>query len=132
MTQLVEIKPLKPFVGSYRCALSEADLVDDGLDVNEAGQIIKVKVPRKRFVGLIAVQRKIRQTERELWTAGKLPANIEVLDENGTVVLEHPPQRTLMVPAEVASSLVSRELAEIVDKTATVRPARTKPAAAAA
>ncbi|MBS0244921.1 MAG: hypothetical protein JSS20_22340, partial [Proteobacteria bacterium] len=49
--QLVEIRPLKPFVGSYRCALNDADFIDDHLTENENGLVVKIPVPRKRFIG---------------------------------------------------------------------------------
>jgi hypothetical protein len=117
MSQLVEIKPVKPFVGSYRCSLSEADMIEDGLKENDDGTIVKVKIPKKRFVGLISVQRAMRAHEREMWLAGTLPENIEVLDEQGMAVMEHPLVRTIFVPPEVASSLVSRQLAELVKST---------------
>jgi hypothetical protein len=59
----------------------------------------------------------MRAHEREMWLAGTLPENIEVLDEQGMAVMEHPLVRTIFVPPEVASSLVSRQLAELVKST---------------
>jgi hypothetical protein len=111
--QLVEIKPLKPFCGSYRCALSEADVIDDLLVEKEGGVIVKERVPRKSFVGLISVERAITPDEHKAWKDGKLPEKFEVAD-NGRSITEHPPHRTVQVPADVASSLISRGLAERV------------------
>jgi hypothetical protein len=111
---MIEVRPTKPFVGSYRCSFAEADIIDEQL-VEKDGLIVKEKVPRKRFVGLIPVQRAMTREESSAWAAGNLPPHLEPI-EDGRYVIEHPKQRTVFVPAEVASSLISRGLAEKVDK----------------
>lgn len=111
--QLVEVRALKPFVGSYRCSLSEADTIEDQLTEKEGGLIIKEKVPRKRFAGWIAVERYATSVEIELAKVGQLPGNLE-LEPGGKRVTEHPTEATVMVPADIAENLVSRGLAEIV------------------
>ncbi|MGE3916823.1 MAG: hypothetical protein AB7F78_14120 [Hyphomicrobiaceae bacterium] len=112
--QLIEVRPVKPFVGSYRCSVAEADMIDEQF-AEKDGVVIKEKVPRKRFIGLIPVTRAIRPDEVDLHLAGKLPGNIEV-DDSGRMVTEHPKQRTLHLPPAVASSLISRGLAVKVDQ----------------
>ena len=62
--QLVEVRPLKPFVGSYRCSIEITDYIDDGL-AEKDGQVVKVKEPRKRFVGMIAEDRALATSEIE-------------------------------------------------------------------
>jgi hypothetical protein len=110
---MIEVRPLAPFVGSYRCSLADADMVDEDL-VERDGVVIKHRVPRKRYIGLIPVQRALRADERDLLKAGgKLPETFEVLDESG-LVIERPASATLRLPAEIAQSLVERGLAEIV------------------
>jgi hypothetical protein len=114
-TSLVEVRPLKPFVGSYKCSLSEADVIDDET-VEEAGQIIKRKVARKRFAGFIPVERMASPEEAKLYAdEDKVPDNIDFyIDHKTPMVREWPAHRTIKVPAEVASSLASRGLAEVV------------------
>jgi hypothetical protein len=110
---MVEVRPLKPFVGSYRCGLSEADVIEDET-VEEAGQIIKRKVARKRFVGLIPVERMASNEEFKKFKDHK-PDNIDVyMDGKVAMIREWPVHRTIKVPVEVASSLASRGLAEVI------------------
>lgn len=109
----VELLPLKPFCGSYKCALSEADTIDEILVEKDGGLIVKEKVPRKKFVGLIAVERAATPEEQLMARERKLPDHLEI-DERGLVITEHPKQRTVIVPADVANSLVHRGLAKRV------------------
>jgi len=109
--QMVEVRPLKPFVGSYRCSLAEADMIDEHLKEDANGIVIKEKVPRKRIVGMISVQRALLPSEHKAWIDGKLNTDIYEVSEDGRMCIEHPPQRTLIVPIHVASSLISRGLA---------------------
>ena len=113
--QLIEVRPLKPFMGTYRCGLSEADIIDDVLVEKEGGVIVKEKVARKRFVGLIPVDRVMTPDESRLHLDGKLPDHIEPLP-GGRMVREWPRQRTVMLPPDTASQLISRGLAERVEK----------------
>ncbi len=131
-SDLVEVRPLRPFVGTYRCELKDADMIDDGLVEKDGGLIVKEKVPKKRYIGLVSVRRAARPDELELISRGEaLPEGIELADDvrseaekrvankgqiGSTFVFEHPAVRTLMLPREVASKLVSRGLAEIVMK----------------
>lgn len=111
MTKLVEITPLSPFVGSYPCSLAEADTIDEVL-VEEGDVVIKKKVPRKRYAGFISIQRAALMIEIEQFKAGTLPKNIEVITEDGSMVIEHPLQPTVMVPEDIAESLIGRGLAK--------------------
>lgn len=124
--QLVELIPLKPFVGSYKCSLSEADMVDDGLQEKD-GVITKVKVPRKRFAGFVPVERAATRDEIDAFRAGKLPGHIEALDEECMQVRVYPESRTVKVPPDIADNLVSRHLAERV-VSEQVEPGRVLPA----
>jgi hypothetical protein len=111
--QTVEVRPIRPFVGSYKCGLAEADMVDEDL-VEKDGIVVKHRVPRKRYIGLIPVQRAIRADERELLkSGGTLPANFELIEEAG-VVIERPGPPTVRLPAEIAHGLIQRGLAEII------------------
>lgn len=114
--QMIEVRPLRPFMGSYVCSLSEADSVDDHTTEKD-GQITKTKVARKRFVGLIPVDRAMTPDEHRLYLAGNLPGHLEVLGDRQ--VREWPAQRTVLVPAEIASRLISGGLAERVNVKAT-------------
>lgn len=112
--QLVELRPLKPFVGSYRCSLSEADVIDTELVEKEGGLVVKEKVPRKRYRGFIPIDRKITSAENELARKGQLPGNLQLL-ENGYVREFPKGEQTVKVPQEVAENLIERGLAERVD-----------------
>lgn len=112
--QLVEVVPLKAFCGTFKCSLSEADLIDEALVEKEGGVIVKEKVPRKRYIGKVPTVRAITPDEHNLWKEGKLPKNI-VADDGGKFVTVYPEQRTVMVPADVASSLIARGIAERVE-----------------
>ncbi len=131
--ELVELKPLKPFVGSYRCALADADVIDDMLVEREDGTIVKEKVPRKRFVGLIAVTRRLTPDEIGQFLAGSLDPLIEVVD-GATVLAKQkvkpqsiaalelacivsPEHATVRVPREMADDLVKRGIAAVVAPT---------------
>ena len=127
---MIEVRPLKAFVGSYKCALADADQIDDQLDELPDGAIVKRQVPRKRFVGLISTHRRLRSEEIQQFIAGELSERLEV--PNGKEILaaqqrkpqsiaaieisaiEHPVNRTIMVPSDTALSLISRGLAEAV------------------
>lgn len=110
--ELVEVRPLKAFVGSYRCSLEECDSVDEVLTEKDGGLIVKEKVPRKRYRGFVPIDRKLMPSEVDAYRAGKLPDNLEMIDEGTLHVREHSGPRTVRVPADVADSLVSRGLAE--------------------
>lgn len=118
--ELVEVRPLKAFVGSYRCSLSEADSIDEVLTEKD-GLIVKEKVPRKRYRGFVPVDRKLTPSEVEAYKAGSLPDNLEMIDEATLHVREYSGDRTVKVPPDVADSLVSRGLAERTKQTK-VRP----------
>jgi hypothetical protein len=107
--ELVELKPVQPFCGSYKCALSEADTVDEGFAERD-GIIIKERVPRKRYHGAVAIERQASPEEQQLWKDGRLPAKFEMSDD-GRFLKELPAQPTVMVPVDVANSLVERGLA---------------------
>lgn len=127
--QLVEVLPLKPFVGSYRCTLAEADFIDDVLDETPAG-IVKTKQPRKRFIGLIAERRALTLGEIEARLCGDLDPAIFELEPESAEILRRlkpganavppifatvwPRERTVRVPADMAADLERRRLAEIV------------------
>ncbi|WP_296201479.1 hypothetical protein [uncultured Hyphomicrobium sp.] len=106
----VEVRPIKPFTGSYVCGLSEADFIDDALITNSDGVVIKSKVPRKRYRGEIAVERATTQTEFELWKAGGLPKNFEPIGDDGRFVRIHPVQPTIRLPEEIAIEHIARGL----------------------
>ncbi len=109
---LVELRPLSPFVGSYKCALSEADTINDVL-IERDGVVVKGKEPRKQYFGRVPVERAMTPDENRLWKEGKLPERFEV-NATGTVVIEHPSPATVTVPADVAEGLIARGLAEAV------------------
>jgi hypothetical protein len=89
-------------------------MIDEQLKENDDGLIVKEKVPRRRYVGLVPVQRSLRNDERELIKNEQpLPANLELI-EGTDIVIEHPEQRTLRLPVEIAQSLFDRGLAEPV------------------
>lgn len=119
--QLIEVKAIAPFVGTYVCPLAEADLIDDVLEEKD-GMTVKTRVPKKRFAGFIDVQRRLSPEEIQRALEGELPANIELLDpavlksikpgaQNAPEVfaIEHAP--TVMLPADVAAGLIERGLA---------------------
>jgi hypothetical protein len=112
--KLVELRPLKPFVGTYKCSLSEADLIDDALTEKD-GVIVKEKVPKKRYIGLVPVERAATADEFRAWKEGKLPSHLTA-SEDGRFVTEMPIARTVKVPEEVAQSLVARGLAERIGR----------------
>ncbi len=126
---LVEIRPLQPFVGTYRCALAEADMVDDDLEDRD-GVVVKTKVPKKRIIGLISVRRFATVAEIEAAVAGEPMPGIEFLAPEELkrikpsmmtmpqlAVIQHPRERTVRVPASIAEGLIERGLAERVGKT---------------
>lgn len=113
-TELVELRPLKPFVGSYRCKLEEADTIDEALAEDPAGNIIKTKVPKKRFVGLVPVFKRLFPEERAGYASGApLPERSE-LSPDGATLMTWPREKTVRVPKDIAESLVERGLAELV------------------
>lgn len=116
--QLVEVKPIQPFVGSYPCALADADSIDDVLVEDEAsGLLNKRRQARKRFSGKIAVQRYASPVELERIRSGDLPPNICVIGDAkaAQVFVEvSPEQPTVKVPSGIADDLVARGLAERV------------------
>lgn len=125
----VEVRPLKPFVGSYPCPLADADLVDDVLTEKD-GIVTKTKQPRKKFIGKVPRERYASADEMALIGSGQaLPANIELVPEHPKLaksnhkrsaddprkVLEHPAEPTVRLPADMAKDLIARGLAEAVD-----------------
>lgn len=104
-TQVIEVKA--PFTGAYKCALAEADLIQDELHENEQGQIVTKKVPYKKIVGLLPQRRLATKEDQEAIKAGRLYAE-------GNYVYDSTEPTRLTVPAEFAQSLVARGLAEIV------------------
>jgi hypothetical protein len=130
MSELIELKPLKPFIGSYPCALAHCDTIDEQLVEKEGGMIIKEKIPRKKFIGLVGVTRRLTVDETHAFLSGQLPARYEVHDAE-KVLKQHaikpqsaanteliatvrPENSTVKVPAEMARSLIDRGLAEMV------------------
>ena len=129
---MIEVRPLKPFCGSYKCALADADIIDEHLVEKEDGLIVKERIPRKKVVGQIAIQRRLTDFETSAFLAGQLPPQIEVL--NGAEVLERhrikpqaaaaldligsvqPAEPTVKVPSDLAASLIARGLAEAVQQ----------------
>lgn len=121
--ELVTLKALAPVAGSYICPIAECDEIEDYLTDSEDGVVVKKKRGRKRFQGLVSVERRATLHEIEAAIEGRLPANIEVLSElpkkaasdTGLVfavtILEHAPP--FAVPAEMADSLIKRGLAEL-------------------
>jgi hypothetical protein len=112
-TELIELRPLKPFAGSYKCALSEADVVNDSFAEKEDGQIVKVREPRKRFFGAVSYARHITPAELELSKQGRLPPHLKH-EGKSEFVVEHPLQPTVKVPLGIALTLIERQLAERV------------------
>lgn len=112
--EFIEIKPLKPFCGSYPCALADADQIDEALHEAD-GVITKRQVPRKKFFGLIAVERMASHHEIALIEAGQAP-HITVVSKTKDEchVIVHPVPLTVSVPADMATNLVARGLAERV------------------
>lgn len=108
--KFIEVRPIKPFSGSYVCSLSEADFIDDALTTNVDGIVIKSKVPRKRYRGTIAVERPMTPTEFALWKAGDLPSNFEPIGDDGRFVRVHPLEATIRLPEDVALEHISRGL----------------------
>ena len=135
--QLIELRPLKPFVGTHPCSLAEADMIDDRLVQGVDGVVRKQPEPRKRFVGLIPIDRPATADEMAALKAGKpLPPNIEIAPDTRTEferrmaakgqaeaprIRQWPAQRTVRVPEDVAASLVERGLAERVEPATTKR-----------
>jgi hypothetical protein len=111
--ELVQVRPLQPFIGSYVCGLSECDTVDEVLATNENGDVIKRRVPRKRYAGMVAHQRHATVQETEAIKAKQpLPDHIEAITP--TRVIEHPINAIVSVPLETANDLVMRGLAVII------------------
>jgi len=112
--EMIEIRPLKPFIINYRCSRAEADAIDVDMKENKYGVMIKEYVPRRRFVGMIPFERRLNGNEIEL-LANKwpLPPNIELIPGTERVI-EHPAEPTVRVPSELAQELVERGLAELV------------------
>jgi len=113
--QLVEVRALKPFCGSYKCALEDADTVDDGIEEKD-GVVIKTRVPRKRFMGTIPTERRATQEEFDAWKAGAPPEGLEFSDD-GRLIITRYGNEIVKVPADMASSLITRGLAERVSDT---------------
>lgn len=116
MTKLVELMPLKPFVGSYPCSVSEADTIVDTYGENDQGEIVKRKQPRKRYTGFIPIARMMTPAEVEDAKAGRLPPNIVPSDDGSATCTVFPIPRTVEVPEEIARDLVARGLAERANK----------------
>lgn len=128
--QLVEVRPVKPFVGSFKCSLAEADFIDDALEEKD-GVVVKVKIPRRRYIGLIAVYRALTVGEIEARIRGELDPETFELDPDGIDALSrvkpgsnqvpaifatvHPTIKTLKLPADIAASLIQRGLATKVE-----------------
>ncbi len=124
--QLVEVKPLAAFVGTYQCALADADILDDVL-VERDGMVLKDRIPKKRIHGRVDIQRRLAPVEIEAALAGELPGNIELLDPGvlkkikpgrldtapDVMVIEKAP--TVKVPEEIAEDLIKRGLAVKVE-----------------
>lgn len=126
---LVEVRPLKPFVMSFKCSLADADYVDDDLTEKD-GLVVKTKVPRKRVTALIPIRRSLTLNEIEARIRGDLdPATYELEPESIAALkaikpgatsvppifaVVHPAVPTVKVPADVADNLVSRGIAERV------------------
>lgn len=121
--ELVTLKALAPVAGSYICSIAESDEIEDYLADDEQGNVVKRKRGRKRFQGLVSVERRATLHEIEAAIEGRLPPNIEVLSElpkkaaseTGAVypvtIVEHAPP--FAVPAETADNLIRRGLAEL-------------------
>ena len=115
--QLVELKPLQPIVGSFVCGIADADEIVAVSAEDEHGNIVKRQQARKRFKGLVAVQRHATRFEVDIWKANGVPANITVLgDLNAAEVFieEQPENPTISVPRAMADDLIRRGLAEEV------------------
>lgn len=115
--QLVEVKPLSPFVGSYVCPMAYADDIGTVLVEDDNGHLIKRQEARKRFQGLIATQRRATRLEVELWKAKGIPEHITVigdLDGPEAWIEVRPENPTVAVPREMADDLIARGLAEEV------------------
>ena len=108
----VEVRPLKPFCGTFKCPLSMADSIEDVLEEKD-GVIVKVRQPMKRYAGFVSVARQPMPEEFAAWKAGKVSAGYEFSDD-GKMLFKHPDERTLKLPEDLASSLVERGLAERV------------------
>lgn len=128
---LIELRPLSPFVGSYPCSLADADVITDQFVEDEAtGQIVKRRVARKHFKGVIEVVRAATHDELLAIKNDTLPASIAVhgdiaklkqviaaalAEQRPTPVVTvsiMPTERTVRVPANIAADLVKRGLAE--------------------
>lgn len=130
LNSMVEVRPLRPFVGSFRCALADADYVDDVLDETPAG-IVKIKQPRKRIIGRIAERRALSLGEIEASLRGELAANIQIEQPEmlkgirpGAASMPtiyatvHPVPATVHLPPDMAADLEKRGIVEIVSKPA--------------
>lgn len=127
-TTLVEVRPIRPFVGSYKCTIDECDYIQDIL-IEKDGFIVKGKEPRKRFIGMIGERRPLTGDEIMAAKSGALGPryDVEARPEDlkqvgvgtnslptiyGTV---RPRQAAVRVPVDIADDLVRRGLAEIIE-----------------
>lgn len=123
----VKVRPLKAFVGSYRCSVAEADVIDDILAEDEQGNVVKRKSPRKRVIGLVAERRALRAHEIEAALKGELldrivlddPRQLEEVKPGASTIpiipaTIRPSVEFVEVPASMADDLVARGLAELV------------------
>ena len=122
---LVEIRALEPFIGSYKTTPELADDITLEHFEDAAGELKTRKVPRKSFSGMIAVERELSPRERDAHKAGTLPANVEVHEQPkrqpGASFTQapmyatiHPVPATCFVPEAMAADLIERGLAERV------------------
>jgi hypothetical protein len=115
---MIRVAPLKPVCGSYECSLAEAEYMDEKLDDRD-GVVVKVKVPMRRYLLLVATTRQSRKSEFDLWKAGHPPENMEFTDDGRIVTILPPTEnRTALLPQALAESLIARGLCERVPEEA--------------
>lgn len=114
--EMIELRALKPFCGSYKCALADADIIDESLVERADGLIVKEKVPRKKFVGLIAVERMAHDSELRQLASGNTPSGLEVISQTKSATMVRINADTVKVPSDMAENLIARGLAERVEK----------------
>jgi hypothetical protein len=114
--EMIEVRALKPFCGSYKCSLADADVIDETLVERPDGLIVKEKVPRKKFVGLITVERRAFDSELAQIEAGRTPVGLEVISRTKALTMVRTLSDNVRLPSDMAQNLIDRGLAERVEK----------------
>lgn len=120
--EMVTVRPLKPFVGSYPCPMSEADAVIVVYDENDHGEIVKKRQGRKRFSGEVGYSRqlaasdlkeidkaKAENREPQIYGAGNY---VVTIDTKSNMVHFDTTKAFVDLPKDMATDLINRGLAE--------------------